>query len=114
MQDLINQLNNGTTEYKDGGEIRQNPPTALAKRAANTIAQLANINADNQRIMMELQNRVNQQLEEIETLTKAQNVSSNEPQPTNNESVCESSGETSDVGSSGSGPCPSDPSSQGC
>ena len=70
MQNLINSLNRGILEFKDGGEAIQHPPTATMTRAARTIAELANINEANQAIMSQQQARIEQQLQELENISK--------------------------------------------
>lgn len=70
MQNLINSLNAGVTEYKDGNVVLQHPPTATMRRAANTLAQLANINESNAQLLQKMQETIDTQLQEIETLTK--------------------------------------------
>lgn len=40
MDNLLNELNNGTVEYLDGGEVKTNPPTSLALRASRAIRNL--------------------------------------------------------------------------
>lgn len=57
MQNLYNELINGTTEYKDGGHIIQHPPTALALRAARMLKQLADTNDVNGLLIRQLQSR---------------------------------------------------------
>ena len=73
MQTLINSLINGTKEYKDNGEIISTPPTATALRASRELTNLANINATNHHLIMQLQARVNEQLQEILTLQSHNN-----------------------------------------
>ena len=70
MQNLINSLNRGISEVNEVGENILRPPTATMLRAARTIADLANQAQSNQQIMMQLQARIDQQLQELETLTK--------------------------------------------
>lgn len=57
MQNLYNELINGTTEYRDGGHIIQHPPTALALRAARMLKQLADTNDVNGLLIRQLQSR---------------------------------------------------------
>lgn len=57
MQNLYNELINGTVEYKDGGHIIQHPPTALALRAARMLKQLADTNDVNGLLIRQLQSR---------------------------------------------------------
>lgn len=57
MQNLYNELINGTVEYKDGGHIVQHPPTALALRAARMLKQLADTNDVNGILIRQLQAR---------------------------------------------------------
>jgi len=57
MQNLYNELMNGTVEYKDGGHIVQHPPTALALRAARMLKQLADTNDTNGLLIRQLQAR---------------------------------------------------------
>lgn len=57
MQNLYNELINGTTEYKDGGHIIQHPPTALALRSARMLKQLADTNDVNGLLIRQLQSR---------------------------------------------------------
>jgi len=57
MQNLYNELINGTVEYKDGGHIVQHPPTALALRAARMLKQLAETNDVNGILIRQLQAR---------------------------------------------------------
>ena len=70
MQNLINSLNRGILEFKDGGEVIQHPPTSTMLRAARTIADLANQTQSNQVIMIQQQARIEQQLQELEQLNK--------------------------------------------
>lgn len=57
MQNLYNELINGTTEYKADGHILQHPPTALALRAARMLKQLADTNDVNGLLIRQLQSR---------------------------------------------------------
>lgn len=57
MQNLYNELINGTVEYKDGGHIIQHPPTALALRAARMLKQLVDTNDTNGLLIRQLQAR---------------------------------------------------------
>ena len=73
MQTLINSLLNGTVEYQDEGVIVNKPPTATMLRAARELTTIVNINATNQLAMMQLQQRVDEQLNEILTLQEQNN-----------------------------------------
>ena len=72
MQTLINSLINGTNEYRDNGEVITHPPTATSLRAARELTTLTNINATNHQLIMQLQQRIDEQLKEILQL-QAQN-----------------------------------------
>lgn len=57
MQNLYNELMNGSTEYRADGTVIQHPPTALALRAARTLKQLADLNDTNALLINQLQAR---------------------------------------------------------
>ena len=95
MNTLYDALMQGETEYRDGGVIIQHPPTATALRAARTIMNQSNINANYSELVQQLQLRVEQYLTEIQTLRDY--ISKNEQV----QSICKDSeyGGSSDVGS---------------
>lgn len=68
MQNLINALSAGVTEYKDGGTVIQHPPTSTMLRAARTLSELNNININNQQIIANQQGQIATQLVEIDQL----------------------------------------------
>ena len=57
MQNLYNELMNGSAEYKADGTVVQHPPTALMLRAARTLKQLADLNDTNGLLISQLQAR---------------------------------------------------------
>ncbi len=108
MDNLLNELNNGTVEYVDGGIMRTNPPTLLALRSARTIKNLIDqvnnaVNTSNQLSLQynELFSNYQQLKEKLDDATR------NVRPDANVESVCESTDsgrqeatdEVSDVGS---------------
>lgn len=66
MQTLINDLNNGTPEYRDNGQIIVHPPTAVMLRAARVLKQLSDTNDTNMAHIMLLQNREAALLSDLE------------------------------------------------
>jgi hypothetical protein len=94
MQNLINALNAGITEYKDGGTVIQHPPTSTMLRAARTLSELNNINLNNQQIIIHQQKQITTQLMEIEQLQKELINGRN-----NLQSLRQSQQQTSNVGS---------------
>lgn len=127
MNNLYNELMNGTVEYKDGGTIVQHPPTATSMRAARTIKQLSEINAVNANLIDQLQASQTELLKiqeltyaniktltiKVAELTKEKELyDASKPTP-NDSSVRESGTETVDVGSSDSGLPGSDSNSEG-
>lgn len=68
MQNLINVLLAGQTEFKDGGVQIQHPATATQIRAAKTLSELNNQNVANQQIMVNQQQQITQLLEDLERL----------------------------------------------
>ncbi len=90
MQNLLNELTNGTKEYDSDGNMLVKPPTALMLKAARVLKQVAEINLANQDIMNRLQLRVNEQLNELTQLRENYDKLSNP-------SVREDSGQISGV-----------------
>lgn len=68
VQNLINQLLAGHTEFRDGGVLIQHPPTTVQIRAGKTISELNNQNVANQQIMLNQQQQITQLLEDLELL----------------------------------------------
>ena len=68
MQNLINQLLAGYTEYKDGGQQIQHPATATQIRAGKVLSELNNQNLANQQILVNQQQQITQLLEDLERL----------------------------------------------
>ncbi len=68
MQNLINQLMAGQTEYRDEGVVIQHPPTALQTRAGRVVSELNNQNLANQQILINQQHQITQLLEDLERL----------------------------------------------
>ena len=68
MQNLINALQAGTTEYRDEGVVVQHPPTATQIRAAKIVSELNNQNIANQAIIMNQQAQIAQSINEIDEL----------------------------------------------
>lgn len=66
---IVNELMNGTVEYRDDVAI-QRPPTALATRAAKLIQVLATTQENNVVMINALQLREQSNLEEIEVMRK--------------------------------------------
>lgn len=66
MQTLYNSLTNGTTEYRDNGEIITTPPTATMLRAARAIKQAIEVNTTNTSTIMSLQAREADLLSDLE------------------------------------------------
>lgn len=96
MQNLINALNAGTTEYKESGVVTK-PPTATMTRAARVLTILANENQSIQQQIMAFQAREIEYLEELEHLRKQLLEKENGKC---DQSVCNGEQETSGVGSS--------------
>lgn len=121
MQTLIASLLNGTQEYQDGGVVITKPPTLVALRAARELTAVCNINATNQIAIMQMQSRIEQQLNEILTLQEQLNEHGNtigtltaELQGLRNDPRYTWEEITVDVGSSIGEPDPSDPDGTGC
>ena len=68
--DIINQLLNGFTEFKDGGLQVQHPPTALSIRAANVIKELAVQHENNMLLINQLQLSQQELLQTLEDFKK--------------------------------------------
>lgn len=68
MQNLINALISGRTEFKDDGVIVQHPPTAVQIRAAKIVSELNNQNVANQQILVNQQQQITELLVELEKL----------------------------------------------
>lgn len=116
MNNLYNELMNGTVEYKDGGVIERHPPNATTMRAARTIKQLSEINGVNANLIDQLQASQTELLRiqeityanlkvlnaKVAELTKEKELYDASIPTPNDTSVRESSTETVDVGSSNS------------
>jgi hypothetical protein len=127
MNNLYNELMNGTVEYKDGGVIEHHPPTTTTLRAARTLKQLSEINAVNANLIDQLQASQTELLRiqemtyanikiltvKVSELTKEKELYDASKPTSNNSSVRESGTETVDVGSSNSGLPGSDSNSEG-
>lgn len=109
MQNLINELTNGTKEYDSDGNMLVKSPTAVMLKAARVLKQIADINIANNDIMNQLQLRVNEQLNEITQLREINDSLI----AASNTSICEDQGQVSGVGGSDSGPPVSDSDGQG-
>lgn len=109
MQNLINELTNGTKEYDSDGNMLARAPTPTMLRAARTIKQLADVSEQLAASNNMLQLRVNEQLNEITQLRQEYD----NYRATSNTSICKDQGKPSGVGSSDSGPTISDSDSQG-
>lgn len=70
VQNLINQLMAGTTEYRDNGVVIQHPPTATQTRAGKVVSELNNQNVANQAILVNQQEQINGLLLELERLNQ--------------------------------------------
>ena len=68
VQNLINQLLAGTTEYRDGGVVVQHPPTAAQTRAAKVVSELNNQNIANQQILVNQQQQITDLLNDLQML----------------------------------------------
>ena len=127
MNNLYNELMNGTVEYKDGGVIERHPPTATTLRAARMLKQLSEINAVNANLINQLQGSQTELLKiqeltyasikvltvKVSELTKEKELYDASKSTPNDTSVRESGTETVDVGSSDSGLPGSDSNSEG-
>jgi TolA-binding protein len=70
MDALYNALVNGQPSYKEDGTYVTHPPSSLQLQAARTLKQLAEINTQNQVVVMQLQQQINQQLYDIQQLNE--------------------------------------------
>lgn len=120
MRTLINALVSGQREYLENGDIVTKAPTATELRAARELQNLSNVNDTNLVMIETLQRHNQQQLQEILTMQvmiqeyqKKIDELKLKFNATNNESVCASTQETSDVGSGSEQPSGSDSDSEG-
>lgn len=104
MNNLYNELINGSVEFRDEGVVIQHPPTSLALRAARMLKQLADTNDTNMIVISQLERNQQELFNEIQLL-KEQNE--------NYQRLREGGQQTDAMGSSNSGPPGSDPDSQG-
>lgn len=65
MQTLLNDLTNGTPEYKDNGQVIHHPPTKVMLRAARSLKQLLDTTETNTIAVMQLQTREAELLSEL-------------------------------------------------
>jgi hypothetical protein len=111
MQQLIQELSSGTTEYKDDTVI-QHPPNSVMLRAARTLQQIIPVLENNQQLIQQLQIQQNNHLQEIEQLRNELSTYRNSSNA-NTESLRQSEPEVSAVGGSNGEHSGSDPDSQG-
>lgn len=115
MQNLINELNAGSTEYKDGGVIIQHPPTSLQLRTARALTEMLNINQANHNVIGQMQLHINELFELNNTLKAeldaARTISGSGPVV---ENVRNDQREAGDVERSDGDTSGSNPDSQGC
>lgn len=110
--DLINQLTNGSVEYRDSGEVIRHPPTAVMLKAARILVELDKEHTANLNMLLRSQQYCNELLIENENLRKEVYDYRN-TKLTNIESVCETEQQAIDVGDDGNGPSESDSVSEG-
>lgn len=114
MINLIQELMDGSVEFKDGGEIIRHPPTSTMLRAARTIKGLAEQHEANVRTINDIV-RQNQEIlttlqqlrDDNDRLTKDIESLRNDAKPKDQETI------VSDVGSGGEQSSSSDSDSEG-
>lgn len=106
MENLISSLTNGTVEYREGGECIRHPPNAVMLRAARTLAQLfAMIEGSNRTIETMSRALLARDEEIIKLKQEIENATIGIVRPAStDESVLQSEGGTSDVGSTNDEP----------
>lgn len=104
MNNLYNELINGSIEFRDEGVVVQHPPTSLALRAARMLKQLTDTNDTNMIVISQLERNQHELFNEIKLL-KEQNE--------NYQRLREGGQQTDAMGSSNRQPPGSDPDSQG-
>lgn len=109
MINIINELNAGSTEYKDE-QIIQRPPTSLQLRASRALSQLLSINDSNIQTIHNMQICIDELFQELQLLKKELDAIRN----TNMANVCEDKGQTSNVECSSGVTPSSDSNSEGC
>jgi hypothetical protein len=72
MNNLYNELINGSIEFRDEGVVIQHPPTSLALRAARMLKQLADTNDTNMIVISQLERNQHELFNEVKLL-KEQN-----------------------------------------
>lgn len=105
--DIVKHLMSGTIEYKDDTRIHH-PPTALAIRAAKLLQTMNGTNQNNVAMIQSLQIREQEYLAELEALRNQL-----KEYHANNQSICDSKQETSDLGCADGQPPGSDRDSKG-
>jgi hypothetical protein len=104
MNNLYNELMNGSVEFKDGGIITQHPPTSLMLRAARALKQMADTNDNNMALISQIQGREQSMLETIANYElQIRQLTLEKEQYGINQSIRDSEQKTSDVGSSNGG-----------
>lgn len=78
MQNLINALMAGTTEYRDGGVQIQHPPTSTQLRAGRVLSELNNQNVANQQLLNNQQHQINTLNDQVNTLMTQLELSNRE------------------------------------
>ena len=107
--DLIQELTNGTLEYKDGGQIIRHPPSAAMVRAAKILQQIDAQNTINMQLLMKVQQDNDQLTQQVIFLQKELNDANtrnatNRNVPAVDESVHNATQEVGDVACSGTEP----------
>ena len=86
--DLIQELMNGTVEYRDNGVEIRHPPSAAMVRAARILQQIDAQNTINMQLLMKVQQENQELLQQLATLQEKLNERAAVEQPTNdNESI---------------------------
>lgn len=104
--DLIQELTNGTLEYRDGGEIIRHPPSAAMVRAAKILQQIDAQNTINMQLLLKVQRDNEELTQQVIYLQKELNDANsrnatNGNVPLSNERVCETEQQTSGMACSG-------------
>jgi hypothetical protein len=104
MNNLYNELMNGSVEHKDGGIIVQHPPTSLMLRAARAIKQMADTNDTNMALINQIQSREQSLLEALaKNEEQISQLTKEKEQYGTDQSIRDSEQKASDVGSSDGG-----------
>lgn len=115
MQDIINELNAGSTEYKEDGTVIHRPPSSLQLRAARNLTEMFNINQTNLLMINQMQSHISD-LFKINNTLKAELDAARtiRREPTNsNEGLRNGGQEVSGVECGDTRPCASDSDSAG-